>query len=283
MPESATAHPSSVCAASEALIARADSLVYTDEMERTRVWIEAGLRVSLDRYRPQTFRELIDEFPEGGSIVAEIVQNANGLQPDWSRGSVGDCYIDYVVFRLREVCETCLAARTLGETLAAERSKYLIPALAQAEIQQFLDEALGDSLSEAEHLGTLQNACQGLRDAIHEVSECPRDIEQYVRDLSNICQHWRSKVRSKAEYLHRSLPALKRLASGNPDGATMELVNMAVVEKLLDNCAEARALDPNDPLNELPDRSAIRLEQLRRILAELDHEPSAAVDPEVLG
>lgn len=154
--------------------------------------------------------------------------------------------------------------------MADERAKYSIPALASAQIEQFLREALDDTFSESDHLRTLQNACHGLRDAVHAASDCPSDIHQYVRGITNACQHWRSKVRGAAQYLHRALPALKRLASGN-DASTKEIADMAVMERLMDEYAQTRMTDPNDPLND-PDLAARRQQALEHLLAEYRRE-----------
>ena len=248
----------------EALVSRFDSLICPASMERARTWLEAGLKASLDLYRDMAFAELIDAFPGGRVIMAEIVETADRLKPSWSQGSTGEFHIDYVAFRLREACEACLAAQAVSDAMAAERAKYLSPGLAAAKIDQFLHEALGDAVSEADHLRTLADACRSLRDAVHRASNGPADIHQYVRDLTNACQHWRSKVRSGAQYLHRSLPALKLLASGH-DASAEEIANMAIVEKLMDDYAETRLADPNDPSND-PDLAARRAKALDEFL-----------------
>lgn len=267
MPESSVAHLSSVRELAQALISRADSLVCPDSIESARAWMEAGLRHSLDPYRLMTFRDLIEAFPDGISMVAEIVETADRLQPGWSQGSSGEHHIDYVTFRLREACEACLAAEAASDEMAAERAKHLTSGLAAAKIDAFLREALDDAFTESDHLRMLQGACWHLRNAVRNISDNPASIGRYVLDVANICRHWRNKIRGAAQYLHRSLPALERLASGN-DAAAQEVANMAIMEKLMDDYAESRLADPNDPAND-PDLAARKSKALQTLLAEL--------------
>lgn len=274
MSDASIARIGSTLERTQALISRADSLICTDSMERARAWIEAGIQSSLDPYRSMTFGELIEAFPGGRSMAAEIVETADRLDPGWSQGSSGEIHLDYVAFRLREACEACLGAQTAGAETAAERAKYLRTGLAAARIEQLVHEALDDSFSESDHLSTVQGSCGSLRDAVHRASDCPRDIDQYVRDLTNICQHWRSRVRSAAQYLHRSLPALKRLASGD-DASAKELADMAIIERLMDDYAETRLKDPSDPSND-PDLAARKAWALEQFLAQ--HQPKRHTD-----
>ena len=213
-------------------------------MERARAWIEAGLERSLDPYRLMTYRELIETFPDGISMVAKIVEKADRLQPGWSQGTSGECHIDYVAFRLREACEACLGAEAAGDEMAAERAKYLTAGLAAAKIDGFLHDAMDDAFTESDHLRALQGACRNLRNAVLRASSDPASIGQQVRDVANICQYWRSKVIGAAQYLHRSLHALERLASGN-EATAQEIANMAIVEKLMDDYAQTRLADPH--------------------------------------
>ena len=127
MSEPAIALPDPVRDRAEALVSRFDSLICPASMERARTWMEAGLKASLDLYRDMTFAELIEAFPGGCVITAEIVETADRLEPSWSQGSTGEFHIDYVAFRLREACEACLAAQAVGDAMAAERAKYLSP------------------------------------------------------------------------------------------------------------------------------------------------------------
>ena len=69
----------------EALVSRFDSLICPASMERARTWLEAGLKASLDLYRDMAFAELIDAFPGGRVIMAEIVETAGRLKPSWSQ------------------------------------------------------------------------------------------------------------------------------------------------------------------------------------------------------
>ena len=265
----------------QALISRADSLICPDSMERARAWIEAGLHHSLDPYRLMTFRDLIEAFPDGISMVAEIVETADRLQPGWSQGSSGECHIDYLALRLREACEACLAAEAASNEMAAARAKYLNCGSAAAKIDGRLHEAFDDAFTESDHLTTLQGACRNLHNAVRGVSDDPANVGRYVRDIANICQHWRSKVRGAAQYLHRSLPALERLASGD-DAAAQEVADMAILEKLMDDYAESRLADPNDPAND-PDLAARKSKALQTLVAENGPENRTAEHDHALG
>ena len=269
MSEPAIIQPDSARDRADSLMSRADSLICPESMERARAWIEEGLQSSLDTYRLMGFADLIEAFPGGRSMMRGIAETADRLDPEWLQGSAGERHIDYVAFRLREACEACLAAQAASDKMATERAKYLAPGLADATIDGILREALGGTISESDHLRTLQNACPSLRDAIRRASDDPADIGEYVRDITNICQHWRSRVRNAAQYLHRSLPALRRLASGDSASAA-EVANMAIMERLMDDYAEARLEDPNDPSND-PDLAARKSKALQRFLAE--HQP----------
>ena len=79
--------------------------------------------------------------------------------------------------------------------------------------------------------------------------------------------------------MRRSLPALKLLASGH-DASAEEIANMAIVEKLMDDYAETRLADPNDPSND-PDLAARRAKALDEFLTDLQAEHQTSGDTHV--